>query len=173
MKKIVLFLTAIVLLWPKAVFAQDVITLDTSYKPSFTDTVLDEDDEDDDPVIDLDDNSVYVDGPRKRYKERHAGPFVRAPKQNIEEPSTQQRSAIQDYDPSMGAPNPKFFLFDVITKTAKDVYNLQIERTDVPAALLKWTKVLLKMFTYGQQFKAIFQQLFQKEETPTPNLMLD
>ena len=137
MKKIVLFLTAIVLFWPKAVFAQDVITLDTSYKPSFTDTVLDEDDEDDDPVIDLDDNSVYVDGPRKRYKERHAGPFIRAPKQSTQEPTTQQRSAIQDYDPSMGAPNPKFFLFDVITKTAKDVYNLQIERTDVPAALLK------------------------------------
>ena len=137
-KKIGLLLAIIFLLVPAAVFAQDTITLDTSDKQSFTDTVLDEKDEDDNPVIELDDNSVYVDGPKKRYKDKHSGPFIQAPKETEEtEEKTQQRSGIIDYDPAHGAPSPKFFLFDVITKTAKDVYNLEIERTDVPAALLK------------------------------------
>lgn len=142
-KKFGLFLTLIFFTSPLFAGANEVITLDTSDIPRFSDTVLEEEDEDDDPVLGIDENSVYVDGPRRRYKERHAGPFIQAEKDNGT-PSTQGeanpetlKSGIVDYDPTHGAASPKFFLYNIISQTAKDVYNLQIERTDVPSALLK------------------------------------
>lgn len=48
-----------------------------------------------------------------------------------------QRSGIINYDPTQGAASQQFFLFNAIKQTAKDVYNLEIERTDIPSALLK------------------------------------
>lgn len=122
---------------PLYALSEEVITLDTSSQPSFTDTVLDEEDDDDNPVLDIDDNTVYVDGPRKRLRENHDrpfNPFITAPKTQEETPL---KSGIVDYDPTHGASSSKFFLYNIISQTAKDVYNLQIERTDVPSALLK------------------------------------
>lgn len=67
-------------------------------------------------------------------------PLINAPK--VEEPSPMElqeplRSSITDYDPTQGAASSQFFLFNAIKKAAQDVYNLEIERTDVPQALLK------------------------------------
>ena len=70
------------------------------------------------------------------------GAFIHAPKndssserQNI--PQNIPKSGLIDYDPTHGAVSPKFFIYDVISKTAKSVYELEVERTDIPAQLLK------------------------------------
>lgn len=105
--------------------AQEAITLDTANKkPIFSDTVLDLQDEDTDPVETIDENTIYVEGNQPK-------PLIQAPKY----PSAQ--GGISDYDSSIEASASKFLLFDVLYKTVQDVYNLEIERTDVPSQLLK------------------------------------
>ena len=67
-----------------------------------------------------------------------SGTFIGAPKDSSQnEETVDTRSEIVNYDPTMGASSPKFFLFDVLSKTAKDVYKLEIERTDIATPLLK------------------------------------
>lgn len=61
------------------------------------------------------------------------GTFIQAPKNEIQPES---RSGLVDYDPSQGAASPKFFLYNVISKAAKDVYELEVEQIDNPVPLL-------------------------------------
>lgn len=110
MKKILTIIAFVFLFDPPAFCAQETITLDTSTEPSFVETVLEEHEQ----------------------EQISEGPFIQAPKQ-----TTELKSGIVDYDPAHGAASPKFFLLNVLSNTAKDVYNLQVERTDVPSQLLK------------------------------------
>ena len=141
MKKISLFfILSIFCFCAIKVEAQEVITLKTEDNNSFLETVLDENNEDDNPVIDIDENTVYVDGPRKRYKERHFGPFISAPKEQDLKNDRYYgdlKNGVTEYDPMRDSAAPRFSLFSSLAQTAKDVYHLEIERTDVPSALLK------------------------------------
>lgn len=108
MKKILIIIAFVFIIELPVFCAQEVITLDTSTEPSFVETVVEE------------------------QEQNTEGPFIQAPKQ-----TTELKNGIVDYDPSHGAVSPKFFLLNVLSNTAKDVYNLQVERTDIPSQLLK------------------------------------
>ena len=114
MKKIVFSLLITLLLCPQAKSAvPDVITLDTNGSKSFIDVILDENEADDTTVRPLDDGSVYEES---------------APTHDA---STVSAASAPDYA------RPRFNLFSSMAETAKHVYNLEIERTDVPSQLLK------------------------------------
>lgn len=120
MKKI-RFLLALILAFSTSgvMFAQEqeVITLDPENESSFYETVLDEEENDDDPVIKIDDASIY-------HQNDTNGTFVH-------NALTNDSAAAPDYA------RPRFNLFSTLAETAQQVYNLEIERTDIPSALLK------------------------------------
>ena len=105
------------------VCALDVITLETDSKPVFSGTVLDVQEADDNPVVEVDENTVYG-------KEKTESDAAGADNTN-----QTLKSGIADYHPEDFS--SKFFLLNILSNTAKDIYNLEIERTDVPSALLK------------------------------------
>ena len=59
--------------------------------------------------------------------------FIQAPKNEVIQES---RSGLADYDPAHGTTSPKLFLYNVISKAAKDVYELEVEQIDNPVPLL-------------------------------------
>ena len=105
------------------VCALDVITLETDSKPVFSGTVLDVQEADDNPVVEVDENTVYG---KEKQKVMLAG---------ADNTNQTLKSGIADYHPEDFS--SKFFLLNILSNTAKDIYNLEIERTDVPSALLK------------------------------------
>ena len=131
MKKIFVttFIFAISLFYCGRACAYEIITLDTSALPSFSSTVLDTVESDDNPVLEQNDSS-------KEQPVDSAGSFIKVPKTKKQEtiaPQEPLRSELGQYNPAAS----KFVLFDAVSKAAKDVYNLEIERTDVPSALFK------------------------------------
>ena len=124
MKKIRLFLVFIISagisLVPAFAQAQEYISLDLTTDESF-ETVLSGQEEDDNPVSD-EDEEIY-----KKRKHRFA-PLIQAPKKSPDF-SSNQESQIDS--------SGHFFLYNVLSKTAKDIYNLEIEKTNVPSQLLK------------------------------------
>ena len=67
-----------------------------------------------------------------------SNPILQVPMEqdNEEQFNIQNRSALLDYEPETKQTS-KFFLNNVITQTARDVYNLKIEQNTVPEPLLK------------------------------------
>lgn len=125
MKKIRLFLAlifAFVSFSPVCAQTEEIIPLKREETAPFSDTVLDEEENDDDPVNGTDDSSIY--------KEKSKPTFINAPKDNNSQP-------VEKFDAANPLYSPRFLLFNVLSNAAKDVYNLEIERTDVPSALLK------------------------------------
>lgn len=124
MKKIRLFLVFIISagisLVPAFAQEQEYISLDLTTDESF-ETVLSGQEEDDNPVSD-EDEEIY-----KKRKHRFA-PLIQAPKKSPDF-SSNQESQIDS--------SGHFFLYNVLSKTAKDIYNLEIEKTNVPSQLLK------------------------------------
>ena len=101
------------LLNPLCAKSQEIITLNTDFEPALAQKI--------------------------RQEEQNPLPLITAPKDSkeVQTPQEPLRSGLAGYDPMQEAASDKFFLYNVISKTAKDVYNLQIERTDIPSALLK------------------------------------
>lgn len=161
MKKIFVttFIFAISLFCCGRACAYEIITLDTSALPSFSSTVLDTVESDDNPVLEQNDSS-------KEQPVDSAGSFIKVPKAKKQEtiaPQEPLRSELGQYNPAAS----KFVLFDAVSKAAKDVYNLEIERTDVPSALLrtilpgslKIQKPLQwRACISGRQFNSIFRK---------------
>ena len=104
---------------------QDIIALETDTKPSFSETMLDSVESDDNPVSTVDEKTIY--------KEKESEIFVPSQEQN----NLQLRSGIVDYNPETASAYPGMFLLNILKDTAKDVYELEVERTDVPSQLLK------------------------------------
>ena len=104
---------------------QDIIDLETDTKPSFSETMLDSVESDDNPVSTVDEKTIY--------KEKESEIFVPSQEQN----NLQLRSGIVDYNPETASAYPGMFLLNILKDTAKDVYELEVERTDVPSQLLK------------------------------------
>lgn len=130
MKKIVIFLALVFWIELPAQAAQEVITLDIEDNHQFAQNIIAKNMEIQNPVIkDSADNtnkeqSVFEQNVTKEDK----------PDASI---TIQERSEIGSYDPTQGATNPKFFLFNALKTAAKDVYELEVERTDIPSQLLK------------------------------------
>ena len=101
---------------------QDVIVLETDSAPSFTETMLDATESDDNPVINIDEKEIYKEKPKNSSTEAENKPL---------------RSGIADYNPETASAYPGMFLLNILKNTAKDVYELEIERTDIPSQLLK------------------------------------
>ncbi len=116
MKKF-LFLVLLLLLCQMRVFALDTISLQTNSSDSFTDTVLDIQDSDDNPVFNIDEKTIYL---NKNKESKY--------NQNLNYDTINNKQ--EDF-------SSKFFLMNIVSNAAKDIYNLEIERTDVPSALLK------------------------------------
>ena len=111
LKKFIILLAAL-FITSTNISAQEAITLkSTNNKPVFSDTVLDLQDDDTDPVETIDDNTIYI-------EENQPTPLIQAPKY----PSA--KGGISDYDSSIEASASKFLLFDILYKTVQDVYNL-------------------------------------------------
>lgn len=92
-----------------------VITLDTSTENpqnSFINAILDEETADDNPVKPIDEASVYETTP-------------------LHDAASINAASAPDYA------RARFNLFSSMAETARHVYNLEIERTDVPSQLLK------------------------------------
>ena len=114
MKKIVFLLLITLLFCPQAkALETEVITLDTNQEKSFINAILDENEADDNPVLPVDDASVY-----EEISPVHDAAEISA-------------ASAPEYA------RPRFNLFSSMAETAKHVYNLEIERTDVPSQLLK------------------------------------
>ena len=124
MKKIRLLITFIISagisILPVFAQEQEYIALDLSTDESF-ETVLSGQEDDDNPVSD-EDEEIY-----KKRKHRFA-PLIQAPKHA----SDSSRAKEPNIDSSA-----QFFLYNILSKTAKDIYNLEIEKTNVPSQLLK------------------------------------
>ncbi len=122
MKKIILILT-IILLFDSRAFAQETINLDLEDNHSFIEQIVqNQNNAEDDQVVDYvsmseaDKQNAAADNTIYRNKVFHS-----TVTENIEQTPV----------------NPQFSLFTALAETAKSVYNLEIERTDVPEALLK------------------------------------
>ena len=116
MKKI-LYLISILLFSQIPVPALDIITLETDTRPNFSATVLDVQDSDDNPVIEAEDASIYY----EKTKNTDNNQILKTNHTDFESDDLSAR----------------YFLMNVVSNTVKDIYNLEIERTDVPSALLK------------------------------------
>ena len=120
MKKIeffISFILAFLSILPVYPQSQEFIALDLSKEGTFFDTVLDEEEDDDDPVKNVSDKSIY---------KKKQGPLIDAQKA----PEAQKNMSIEEAEHG-------FFLYNILAKTAKDIYNLEIEKTNVPSQLLK------------------------------------
>lgn len=117
-----LFLVIVLMITLQPVYAfQDIIALETDTPPVFADTMLDSVESDDNPVSTVDDRTIY------KEKNNTINPQNNLP----------LRSGIVDYNPETASEHPGMFLLNALKDTAKDVYELEVERTDVPAQLLK------------------------------------
>ena len=121
-----LFLILILGLSQIPVYSLDVITLETDSRPFFSDTVLDIQESDDNPVSGIDENSIY--GKIQNIENKNTSTDYA--KQNKQTTKSGIDYSAEDF-------SSKFFLLNILSNAAKDIYNLEIERTDVPSALLK------------------------------------
>ena len=124
MKKFLILVVFILFALQPAEAFQDVIALETE-PSSFSDTMLDSIESDDNPVSGVDTKTIY--------KEKESENNIDTTPQN----NIQLRSGIVDYRPEAAGAHAGAFLLNVLKDTAKDVYELEIERTDVPSQLLK------------------------------------
>ena len=124
MKKFLILVVFILFALQPAEAFQDVIALETE-PSSFSDTMLDSIESDDNPVSGVDTKTIY--------KEKESENNIDTTPQN----NIQLRSGIVDYRPETAGAHAGAFLLNVLKDTAKDVYELEIERTDVPSQLLK------------------------------------
>lgn len=125
--QIVCLLSAALFMSAQCSYAQDSISLnlDNTQSSSFSERILEK-------TYSEEENSFITERLAKAEVDEKGN-------QNQDQPSFIQstpKSAVTDYDP-MRDSNPRFMLFNTITQQAKNIYNLEIERTDVPTALLK------------------------------------
>ncbi len=125
MKKLIIFIFFILAAGQPTCAFQEVIVLETDTKPLISETMLDATEADDNPVSTVDDNTIY----KENGKQESSGER----KQN----NIQLRSGIVNYNPQNANASPETFLLHLLKDTTKDIYELEVERTDVPAQLLK------------------------------------
>ena len=115
MKKFLTILFCTLFFTPSAEAFEEIIALETEIKPSFSSTVLDNEESDDNPVVKIEDSTIY----------------------KQEESQLRLKSGIADYNPETASAYPGMFLLNILKDSAKDIKELEVERTDVPSQLLK------------------------------------
>ena len=94
MKKFLTILFCTLFFTPSAEAFEEIIALETETKPSFSSTVLDNEESDDNPVVKIEDSTIY----------------------KQEESQLRLKSGIADYNPETASAYPGMFLLNIFIK---------------------------------------------------------